>query len=305
MNPKLDLSVILCTHNPRADFLRRTVDSLQAQTMPADRWEFLVIDNGSREPLEGRIDLSWHPRARVVREEKLGLTVARLRGISEARADLLIFVDDDNVLNPDYLAVAARFGTEHPFLGAWGGASIGEFETPPPSWARPYLCYLAIREVPRTTWSNEYRYDLAPIGAGLCIRLTVAATYSNLLATDSKRQALGRQGTSLVSGEDSDMAFVALASGFGIGLCAELSLRHLMPAGRLELVYLERLLEGIGFSSVIVFAFHGVNAARSTKRSRVDRCLLAYRLWRQPVAVRRLEAARARGEARAWAELTT
>ena len=38
--------------------------------------------------------------------ERLGLTPARLRGIRESRGELLVFVDDDNVLERDYLEVA-------------------------------------------------------------------------------------------------------------------------------------------------------------------------------------------------------
>jgi hypothetical protein len=45
------LSVILCTHNPRPDYLSRVLASLRGQTLPAEQWEFLLIDNASRQPL--------------------------------------------------------------------------------------------------------------------------------------------------------------------------------------------------------------------------------------------------------------
>src|ERR1700722_2249773 len=97
------VSVIICSHNPRENYLRRVLDALRAQTLPAQEWELLLVDNASTEPLAGRFDLSWHPNARHVREEKTGLTPARLRGIAEANGELLVFVDDDNVLRSDYL----------------------------------------------------------------------------------------------------------------------------------------------------------------------------------------------------------
>ena len=99
----MEISVIICTRNPREDYLRRTLDALKAQSLPKDQWELLVVDNASDAPLAGRFDLSWHPNARHVREEKVGLTHARLHGIAASQADLLVFVDDDNVLRPDYL----------------------------------------------------------------------------------------------------------------------------------------------------------------------------------------------------------
>ena len=92
------ISVIICSHNPRPEYLRRTLEALKAQTLPTKDWELLLVDNASKEPLAGRFDLSWHPNARHVRENELGLTTARLRGIREAHSDLLVFVDDDNVL---------------------------------------------------------------------------------------------------------------------------------------------------------------------------------------------------------------
>src|ERR1700685_2968773 len=100
----LKISVIICTHNPRTDYLRRVLEALDKQTFPKEDWELLLIDNASKERLADVWNLSWHPIARHVRENELGLTAARLRGIAEARADILIFVDDDNVLRSDFLA---------------------------------------------------------------------------------------------------------------------------------------------------------------------------------------------------------
>src|SRR5690348_1101571 len=98
-----NLSVITCAHNSRDDYLMRVTNALNNQTLDKASWEYLLIDNASAERLAEKIDLSWHPKARLVREEKLGLTPARLRGIREATGEMLVFVDDDNVLDPDYL----------------------------------------------------------------------------------------------------------------------------------------------------------------------------------------------------------
>src|SRR4051812_49081425 len=100
------VSVIICAHNPRPDYLQRALDALKAQSLPQPQWELLLIDNASKEPLASAYDLSWHSRARHIRENELGLTAARLCGIRESTGELLVFVDDDNVLAPDYLANA-------------------------------------------------------------------------------------------------------------------------------------------------------------------------------------------------------
>ena len=102
-------TVVICTHNPRPHYLSRVLYALRAQTLPPEEWELLLIDNASNNPLTaGKYDLSWHPCARHVREEELGLAWARLRGMHEAAANLLVFVDDDNVLDVNYLREAIR-----------------------------------------------------------------------------------------------------------------------------------------------------------------------------------------------------
>src|SRR5690242_12200927 len=96
-------SVIVCTHNPRPDYLTRTLAALRGQTLPTHEWELLVIDNASDCPVAEIADVSWHPDGAILKEDTLGLTPARLRGIDRARAELLVFVDDDNVLDTAYL----------------------------------------------------------------------------------------------------------------------------------------------------------------------------------------------------------
>src|SRR5215831_9839033 len=128
------ISVIICAYNPRWDYFQRCLAALRAQTMPSHCWELLLIDNCSQIPLADRADLSWHPDARVIRERILGLTPARLRAIRESKRDLLVFVDDDNVLDPDFLEVARRTAEKYPFLASWSGQCHPEFEKPAPEW---------------------------------------------------------------------------------------------------------------------------------------------------------------------------
>ena len=96
-------------------------DATLLKSLPDAHWEVWLIDNGSDDPLASPTDLSWRSDGRHIREEELGLTPARLREIAEAKGDLLIFVDDDNMLRCDYLEVAARISLTHPYLGAFGG----------------------------------------------------------------------------------------------------------------------------------------------------------------------------------------
>lgn len=253
------LTVVLCTHNPRADYLSRTLAGLAEQTLALADWELLIVDNLCDQPIAERRGLGWRADTRIVVEPKLGLTPARLRGIREARGELLVFVDDDNVLDPPYLEHAQRISAEHAFLGAWSGQCIGEFEAPPPEWTRRYWGNLCIRQFDQVIWSNLPRLpDTMPAGAGLCIRRSVAEHYLELHFSGRRSFQFDRRGSSLLSGGDNDLAACACRLGMGVGLFPQLRLLHLIPPQRLTAHYLARLAEAIAFSSVLLDAEWGL-----------------------------------------------
>lgn len=250
---KISLSVIICTHNPRNDYLDRVLQALKSQTLPVTQWEILLIDNVSDQPLAENIDLNWHPNVWCIREEQLGLTPARLRGIREAKANILVYVDDDNVLDQDYLENVIKIGQKWPMIGAWGGRVRPEFEVPPPEWTKRYWKDLAIRDFDKDRWSNlSDQHQTAPCGAGLCIRKTVAEKYLKNISSDPRRVQLDRKGNLLSSCGDLDLVFSAYDIGLGTGKFTTLKLTHLIPSWRLEESYLLRLEEGISCSKTIL-----------------------------------------------------
>jgi glycosyltransferase involved in cell wall biosynthesis len=251
------ISVIICTHNPREDYLRRVLAALRAQTLPLADWELLLVDNASEQPLAGRFDLSWHPRARHVREEKTGLTHARLCGIAAAQADLLVFVDDDNVLYPNYLEAARKIAADYPQLGAWGGSYYPEFEKEPAVELRPWLCGLPLETVKQVVWAKLHKItEATPAGAGIVVRRKLAWHYRERVLNDPLRQTLGRSGKSFGSGEDSDMGLCGFELGLGTGKFPELELTHLIPAKRVSMEYVEKLYEGFGYAGLVLEAAH-------------------------------------------------
>jgi glycosyltransferase involved in cell wall biosynthesis len=256
MNPTL--SVVVCTHNPRADYLNNVLKALQVQTLPFESWELLLIDNASEQALSETIDLTWHPQARHIRENQLGLTPARLRGIKESSSETLIFVDDDNVLDSDYLEIALKISHQFPFLGSWGGQIRAEFEIVPPEWAKPHFGILAIREFDHDRWSNLlHQHETTPCGAGMCVRRKVAEQYIHRVLHDPRRMNLDRKGKTLMSCGDTDLAFTACDIGLGTGQFKDLKLTHLIPETRLEEEYLLRLTESMSYSLTILDSLRG------------------------------------------------
>ncbi len=243
------LSVIICTHNPDLKRLDRVFRALAGQTLPLAEWECLLIDNASRPEISSQLDMAWHPLGRIVREESVGLTHARLRSIAEARADILVYVDDDCLLDPDYLERALKIFQEHPFLGAVGGYGRAEYGMPLPAWLTPSLRQYHL-DMPPPQIGNSLSYARIhgrwgpwfPIGAGLAIRRPLAVGYADAIRNDPLALGLGRSGNVVTGGEDLDMDICVMDQGYAVGKSSELRFTHVIPDSRLELSYMLRLL---------------------------------------------------------------
>lgn len=289
------LSVIICTYNPRIDYFVRTLQSLQSQVFrePKIGWELLIIDNASVQPVAEKFDFSWKHNARIIREEQLGLTFARLRSFHEARGEILVYVDDDNILAPDYLQVTIDAFNNDNRLGAVGGRSLPVWEMDPPTWFDELGISLACRDLGEerieSHWDNSNNLnrkypDCAPIGAGMGIRKCAFASYVNSVSNNSIRTKLGRRGNDLSSGEDNDMILSILVEGWKVAYLPELILEHLIPAKRLSISYLENYIEASNRTWVQVLALHGIcpwtPIARWTLPIRKLRSWLHHRAWR-------------------------
>jgi glycosyltransferase involved in cell wall biosynthesis len=232
------ISVAICTYNPRLDYLSRVLDALKAQTLPLTEWEFLIIDNASVPPVADNVSLAWHPNARIVRESELGIVNARIRAMREFTGELLVFLDDDNVIAPDYFERCLKLFAERLDLGAVSGCIMPEYEAPPPDWFGPYESWIAVRRITASTWSNFLDSRSEPVTAGMCLRRNIAEAHLNAAANNPLQRILGSKGSSLLRGEDVAIAKAALKLGYSVGQFTELQVLHLIPKRRVEPAYL-------------------------------------------------------------------
>lgn len=113
--PLYSASVVICTRD-RAEELQRCLASLPHQTYPPR--EIIVVDNASRDQRVRDIALAAH--ALYIREDRVGLDIARNTGARRATSDILAYTDDDVLLERHWLErLIAAF--DHPEIAAVTG----------------------------------------------------------------------------------------------------------------------------------------------------------------------------------------
>jgi GT2 family glycosyltransferase len=132
-------TIQLCTYN-RAALLERVLEACFDQTVADDSYEVVLVDDGSSDETPSVIE-----RARlhapcaflVVSQENRGLAGARNSGIARARGERIIFIDDDVLVLPNFVAEHLRSHAASPEAIVRGGAIEVESldELPPPVWS--------------------------------------------------------------------------------------------------------------------------------------------------------------------------
>ncbi len=280
------LTVVIPTYNPDIQRLNQALAGLQKQDLDRREWELIIIDNNSSVSFGDQIDLSWSGNARVKREARQGLTFARLKGFSEARGEIIVLLDDDNLPAVNYLSEVKKIFENHPELGAAGGKSEPVFETDPPAWLPEFYKNLALRDLGNNIiidkWDHKYP-AACPIGAGMALRKSALETYIRKI-TGNAQVITDRTGNSLTSGGDNDINLELLKSGWATGYFPSLVIHHYIPKERLQRTYLARLLMDTNRSWVRLLENHEINPwpkiGAWTVNFRKIKAWFTYQAWR-------------------------
>jgi glycosyltransferase involved in cell wall biosynthesis len=307
----VQISVIIPTHNPDSGRLNRTLTGLCAQSLPSEQWETIVVDNASSLFPDPAFFTRCTPRNfRILPEPTVGLTAARRCGLHAAKSNIIIFVDDDNVLEPNYLEKAANAFARLPRVGALGGKSLPEFSVPisADNWRREFFPLLALRDLGenelvsqglRLPGADRNSYPVfAPIGAGMALRRE--AVQSWLM---DKSNVSDRRGDELTSSGDNDIVLCVMKAGWEVAYSPALALTHLIPPSRVTSDYLARLNRGIQKSWTHVLAAHSAcpwpPVSRWSVPLRILKAWVTYRAWTSPAAYIRWQGACGHFEGRA------
>ncbi len=107
--PTMPVSVVIPCWQTPVETLARTLAALEGQTYPRDLFEVVIIDDGSEPPVER--PPSTPLDVKVVRQERRGFGLARARntGARAASHDILLFLDDDVLVEAAWMAAHARW----------------------------------------------------------------------------------------------------------------------------------------------------------------------------------------------------
>jgi GT2 family glycosyltransferase len=111
----IDVSVVVATYN-REGLITELLQELAKQTFPKDRFEVVVVDDGSKVDPTPRLRLLDLPyRLQAVHQKNGGAAAARDHGISLAHGSIVIVIDDDMKVPEDFVErhVAHHAGRPH------------------------------------------------------------------------------------------------------------------------------------------------------------------------------------------------
>jgi GT2 family glycosyltransferase len=193
------LSVIVPVRDG-ATMLPGLLESLQMQTLPSDRFEVIVVDNGSR---DDGASVARAKGATVLEDSIPGRARARNRGAAAAAGNRLAFIDADCVANPGWLEALAGCAGSKPLIAGPVILTTGE---PPNKVERFERLWRFAQEA----WVQQ----------------GWAATANLLVERDAFETIGGFDEAYRSIGEDADFCIRASRQGFELGYCPEAEVRH-------------------------------------------------------------------------------
>ncbi|HNP24052.1 MAG TPA: glycosyltransferase [Panacibacter sp.] len=142
-NDKFELALVICTYN-RDRYLPDALESIKNQSFPGTQFQVVIVDNNSTDNTAAisKKFIAENPDLHITYafEQQKGLSFARNRGVAEADAPVLCYIDDDIILAPGFLNAMKSFYDSYPNAVGAGGRVIPKYEhDKEPEWMNKYL----------------------------------------------------------------------------------------------------------------------------------------------------------------------
>ncbi|MDX2047949.1 MAG: glycosyltransferase [Chitinophagaceae bacterium] len=236
-------SIVICCYNSAKRLPETLKHIAKLDIPPSVPCELIIVNNASTDNTEEVVHEEWGRYSspvnlQVVFEKNPGLTEARKKGFGSARYEYILFCDDDNWLQKDYLAICYKILKDRPDIGVLGGYGEPVFEVDPPGWFHYFNEVKLIAIGPQASKSGPVKSKLV-YGAGSVYKKTA---YQLLQFEEYEFNLTGRQGKKFTSGEDYELCLATYLNGYEIWYEPKLRFKHFIPSSRLTREYAEKYL---------------------------------------------------------------
>ncbi len=229
----MKITVILCTFN-RCQLLANALDSVARSTLPDSvDWEVLVVDNNSTDRTPDLVAnfCRQYPRCfRYIFEPRSGKSHALNAGIREARGDILAFLDDDVVVEADWLQHLTAPLQSNEWVGV-GGRIIPDQDFKPPRWIPLHERYALAPLAMFDLGFQPGELLEAPFGTNMAFRKAVFEKLGGF------RTDLGPRPGSAIRSEDTEFGDRVLGDGQRLWYEPTAVVYHSLPSYRLKKQY--------------------------------------------------------------------
>lgn len=241
----MDIGIVICTHN-RAPLLRQTLNALaQARRPDGIHAEILVVANACSDQTHDLLtaaakDPAWRDLPlRWIAEPRPGKSHALNRAVAETSAAALCFIDDDQLVDAQFLTALREGLAGSPEYGILCGRMSPAWDGSEPTWVHETGRYfIPIRPFPEYDFGDTPKEIPAghklPSGGNITVRRWVFEQVGNF-STD-----LGPQGHNLMGGEDHEFLSRCLAQGVRILYLPSLRQLHAIEPERVRTAYMLR-----------------------------------------------------------------
>jgi glycosyltransferase involved in cell wall biosynthesis len=235
--------MIICTYN-RAGYLRDTLQSLLQTNASPNQFEILIIDNNSTDktPNVAQNTANQFPdfRLKYIKETKQGLSHARNCGIRKASAPVLLFLDDDITVHPDFISLWVSFFENYPEASGGGGKIRVQFDDPRPDWMSYYLLpLLGHHDLGNSI--KKYPAGKYPFGGNMAFHRKIFDKYGGFNAN------LGRKASKLIASEEKEF-YRRLSDSENIYYLPNAFIYHRVNKQRLTKKFIKKQAVGLGQS---------------------------------------------------------
>ncbi|MFA5074962.1 MAG: glycosyltransferase family 2 protein [Candidatus Babeliales bacterium] len=126
------ISIIIPTHN-RANFLKKLLANISKLEAETD-FEIIIVDNNSKDNTKEIVESFRAKNIKYVFEKSTSFTKARDTGAKNASGDILLYFDDDVIVQDGTLKEVTRIFKKYPSCAIASGKILPYYQQEPPNW---------------------------------------------------------------------------------------------------------------------------------------------------------------------------